>query len=87
MLITGLVTGYGPAAGRGGYGPPSRRHVGVEVYLHSVLISKSDESERSASRPSPFTPADKNLLSRRFGEDKVLCLRRESKRDYWASSV
>jgi len=40
MLITGLETGYGPTAGKGGYGPPSRRHAGVEVYLHSFLISK-----------------------------------------------
>jgi len=30
----------------------------VEVYLHSFLISKTDEGERSASRPSRVTPAD-----------------------------
>lgn len=51
------------------------RAVGVEVYLHSFLISKTDEGEHSASRPSRFTPADKNHLSRRLEECKVLCLR------------
>jgi hypothetical protein len=65
-------------------------YVGVEVGLHTFLMSLLDGSEWSDSRPRHFTLQGKKPqligwgLDVRYGEDEYLCYYQESKPSHFA---